>query len=143
MKTIRNAMFETNSSSVHTITLGVGDYTPSRLPLDKHGTITIYPGEFSWGPSVFTDAATKASYALTYIKTVSKSDSELKLLEQVIRSVTGKRVKFSADGDDDVWPWGYIDHQSVHTLKPIIQEKALQRFIFDPSSQLIIDNDNY
>ena len=47
MKLIRNSVFETNSSSCHSISIGKSDVYDSVTP-DEDGIIRIKPMEFGW-----------------------------------------------------------------------------------------------
>jgi hypothetical protein len=67
---IRIGMFETNSSSCHSIVIGCK--TPNQKLGDENGVITIEPDEFGWEIETYDDARTKASYCLTYAKQCQK-----------------------------------------------------------------------
>jgi hypothetical protein len=138
----RKGMFETNSSSTHSIVLSYENkFTPDKLPI-TNGEIHIYPGEFGWGPDEFTDAATKASYALTHVKDIECADS-LEMLRKVIEEETGLTAFFYPLGREEYYQWGYIDHQSRGVGSEAFEsERALRNFIFNPESILVIDNDN-
>jgi hypothetical protein len=142
-KKVRKGIFETNSSSCHSIILGKGDFerTGNRFDVEG-GVIRIYPGEFGWGPERFSDAATKASYALTWAKQ-AESEECLEMLETVIMEVTGYEVEF-AGSCVTYSPWGHIDHQSSEVGRELfVSEDVLENFIFNPNSILVIDNDNH
>lgn len=143
-KTIRKSVFETNSSSTHSITLGKGDFEISKKGLDVEGNIVrIYSGEFGWGPEKFNDAATKASYALTWAKGQVAEEHYLSMLRDVIEKVTGCEVVFYHCFDED-YSWGYIDHRSSNVGAEVFgSEEVLKNFIFNPNSVLRVDNDNH
>lgn len=62
MNTVRRRfVFETNSSSSHSISIVSGDYIPDKIYVDETGTCNIFPGEFGWEIEDFYDAASKAS----------------------------------------------------------------------------------
>lgn len=158
---IRRAVFETNSSSSHSITIVGGTYRPDRLHAED-GVVTIYGGKFGWGVEQFNDAATKASYCLVYAhgpeidleldgKTGESIETRrepthpelLERLRQVIASETGCEVEFNMRG-------GYIDHQSNGEYgtpgvcaEAFKTDETLRDFIFNPKSRLLIDNDNH
>lgn len=141
----REGVFETNSSSTHSICISPGDFKPDRIPVDENGVCRIWPGEFGWGYDRFTDAPTKASYAYVY----AQDDEELmRRLESVIRQATGAReVVFCRDAGE-FYPSGYIDHQSDRGDRDVgaaafENDERLHRFIFSPRSELVIDNDNH
>lgn len=142
MKVIRRGVFETNSSSTHTITIAPGEILPpDTLPVED-GVCRIYPGEFGWDIWDYWDAATKASYALTFAYQ-TKSEERLKLLKEVVQAETGLPVEFVEAGDK-FYARGYIDHQSDSVCAPaFVSKEALRAFIFNPKSKLHTDNDNH
>ncbi len=150
MKQIRHNAFETNSSSSHSITIVPGVFTPAPLPVDENGVCEIFAGEFGWEIETYTDAAVKASYALTWLMSQELSHHESldrqQMLMDVIQEHTGAtEVKFTqALGWDNQPNWGYIDHQSWNCGAEIWSSKEnLASFIFNPNSVLMTDNDNH
>jgi len=129
--TKRKAVFETNSSSSHSITIEIGTDWDNIIP-DDNGVIIILGSEFGWQVCSYDDAETKASYA--YQDRVSKS-----LLREVIKDYTGARkVKFEGRKD------GYIDHQSSGTAREICTNyEDTKNFIFNKDCILYTDNDNH
>ncbi len=129
-KLIREGVFETNSSSAHSISLGKDTgkaFVLDTIYPDSNGNITIYGGEFGWEFDRHHDARTKASYALT-------SGVSLDLLRDIIMEQTGaKSVSF--------WPGdGYVDHESVGVCPNDLE--SLREFIFNKNSWLFTGNDN-
>ena len=152
MKTVKRiGLFETNSSSSHSISIAQTLHYQTTLRnslarVDKtkilkdtlpisDGKVTIVQGEFGWGEERYTDAATKASYALTH---ASRNDpDQLAMLRRVLERECKCEVVFS-----DVE--GYIDHQSQGTAHEAFEsEEKLHQFIFNPASVLHIDHDNH
>lgn len=151
MKVIRESIFETNSSSTHSISIQGGNYIANTIPVDPTDNVCwIYSGEFGWGEDKFTSAAVKASYCLTYIKNCVPQELVSKLsrmLKKVIKQQTNHKVEFCPINWDKYKggpDWGYIDHQSEEVcLKAFESEESLRDFIFNPESILVIDNDNH
>lgn len=164
MEVIRVGVFETNSSSTHSICVRPRDARGrDTLPVDALGTCRVYPGEFGWEVEEFDDAPTKASYCLTHLKNArnyrdggDRFTGDLlryreQMLKEVIAEATGaKLVVFVQAGEDDDGHegWGYIDHQSIEykggACEPAWQSKeTLADFIFNRSSVLRTDNDNH
>lgn len=145
IRNIRPGVFETNSSSTHSICIS-GD---SNCVLDtlymENETVDIFSGEFGWEVEQYNDAPTKAAYCLTYIKSHDNNENEEKMLRKVIQEVTGaKTINFVPDGKDSFYKWGYIDHQSEDVCGEAFEsEEKLKAFIFNPHSYLITDNDNH
>lgn len=143
MKKIRIGVFETNSSSSHSITISaIGELT-DKFSVEDDGKFHIFPGEFGWGPSVHTDAQTKASYCYTHCKESSGSPEILVMLKKILEEHLGGEVVFEKS-TDDYHEYGYIDHQSSGTACEAFEtEELLANFIFNPKSVLVIDNDNH
>ncbi len=168
---IREGVFETNSSSSHSISIDHSDFTLSKMPFkaipeNDEGIIEIYPGEFGWEVESYHDAPSKASYCLTFIKGMDKRDRKVygdekpwvetesdnnnqylkheRMLKKAILEVTkAKDVSFVAR-EDGYYPWGYIDHQSDSVAAEAFEsEENLKAFIFNPKSILHTDNDNH
>jgi hypothetical protein len=134
----RRGVFETNSSSTHSVTIvqGVGDFVPDTLPM-LDGVCVVYPGEFGWEEEDYNDAATKASYALTYAR-YRDSLELLEMLTEVLREGTGVQcVEFRPASADEDYKWGYIDHQSLDCAQEVFESvDTLRAFIFNPASTL-------
>ena len=142
----RVGVFETNSSSTHSISIVGGEFTTDHLPIDG-GVCAIYPGEFGWDVETFYDAATKASYLLTYAKGAgTASDGLLDMLHRVVAAEMGVAVEFCPMAG--YYDWGYIDHQSGIGGSDVgadafASEDAMRAFIFNRASYLHTDNDNH
>lgn len=142
MQVVREKLFETNSSSSHSITLsGSPVVKPDDIFVEEDGTCRVYEGEFGWGIDEFSDAATKASYLYTYITRIAPQDSTGYLLERLHAAIK-KHVKCECVEFDDSKE-GYIDHQSADTAEFIFdRDKYIEDFIFNQGSTLLISNDN-
>ena len=139
MKTLRRNVFETNSSSSHSITVEVGSYWDTITP-DNDGVIRLIGGEFGWEIEEYNDAETKANYvALDFL--LCEMDDKFDMLIEVIQDYTGYHVENCIDLDS----WGtYIDHQSIGTAAHELHSKdGIKNFIFNKSSILYTDNDNH
>jgi hypothetical protein len=130
---IRKKVFETNSSSSHSISISEDDknFLLDYMIPDDTGTIELVGGEFGWEWERYTDAETKANYfALDNF-----NDREaLQDLADIITEQTGaKRVLLNISG--------YIDHQSVGTTR-CLSKAQIKNFIFNKKSILYTGNDN-
>ena len=140
----REKIFETNSSSTHSISIVGGVYTPDKFPLEG-GVCKVYPGEFGWDEDTFHSPAMKASYCLVFIKTILANDDRAnQMFIDVLKEQTHcESVEFVSDSKD-FYGWGYIDHQSDDVCGPAFSSKeTLRDFIFNPASYLHTDNDNH
>ncbi len=137
---IRQKVFETNSSSAHSLSLGLSeskDFVFDSLYPDEEGNIILTGGEFGWEYEKYNDALTKANYAA--VSTFYGLDPDL--LKEVILEQTGANdVILNISSDDDSPNWSYIDHQSVGNCPRTKDE--LRDFIFNKNSWLFTGNDN-
>lgn len=170
MLKIRYGVFETNSSSTHSISIAPGlapagiDLTADELwmlntlegagkalldcsliPRDD-GILEIKDVntmEFGWEERTYSDASTKAMYC--YIDQYLNKD-KVKMLEEVLMEQTlarSVRFHYNPEADCDSPMYGYIDHQSIGTSEPAFANKeTLRNFIFNKHSELGTDNDN-
>jgi len=146
-KLIRNNVWETNSSSCHSISIQKCDTNLyDRLYPNEDGLIELTGGEFGWGYDKYTDALTKANYIAVAIfllesaaKDYEEADEERKkifnyyslpefgaknylaakmIFEKVIRNQTRAEVVYNFSVAD--WNHSnhsYIDHQSFEDAK--------------------------
>lgn len=141
MKQIRRGVFETNSSSMHSITIADKEGLYDTLAVQDDGTVVLHSGEFGWDEETFTDAATKAAYCW---QTVMENEGLLKMLKEVILTQTGAIFVTMLPDNDEYWPYGYIDHKSSGiALDAFKSKETLREFIFNTNSELVIDNDNH
>jgi hypothetical protein len=146
---IRHSVFETNSSSSHSITISETPNMLQTITPDESGRIVLGTGEYGWGYEHYNDAETKADYAALFARNgqtwgedyriLTTDHNELMgVLEIVLKEQTGAtEIVFEDDG--------YIDHQSLDNdeLMDLFKNpSALRNWIFNPACELIIDNDN-
>lgn len=133
MKKVRKGIFETNSSSSHSIHIDsdVSLMDTSMIP-NEDGVIYISSGEYGWEWGKLTSAHEKASYCYT-------DNGDTDMIKKVIKEQTGaKKVKFRFDD-------GYsgIDHQSQgNSSEAFKDEDTLRNLIFNPKSIIYTGNDN-
>lgn len=136
---IRNGVFETNSSSCHSISISdeTQPFVFDTIYPDLDGKITIKGGEY--GRGVFTrhnDVKTKLSYALT--STLYGVDENM--LREIIQEQTGcDNIELLVSEDYNSPYFSYIDHDSVNIVPRTKEE--LRNFIFNKNSWLFIAYD--
>ncbi len=157
MLKIRRGVFETNSSSTHSISIvsglapdgvalsaeelemlnrldgGKGLLDCSMVP-DDDGVLRIdgFTTEFGWEIETYSDARTKAMYC--YIDQYARKD-RLRMLEEVLTEQTkATAVEFLCDPVSDLEAYehkynreGYIDHQSRGTSDSAFDSKEKLR----------------
>lgn len=129
---IRKSVFETNSSSTHSIHIDneTALMDTTLLP-NEEGEITLTGGEFGWEWQRYNDALTKANYA-----SIESSGANIDVLIQAIIEQTGSKLVNIIHTD-----WSYIDHQSAGLLMGMNLEE-LKNWIFNPNCWLVTGNDN-
>lgn len=155
MKTYRVNVFETNSSSSHSLILSnktlEDQYRCQTLAPDENGIIRLEGGEFGWEWERFTTAYWKANYLMVYALMYERfGDDSIKemLIDVIIEETGAKAVDILADVNHwDSEFSSYIDHQSYDDIRlkygDVITNKDVMRsFIFDVRSILVTGNDN-
>lgn len=138
MKNFRTSVFETNSSSTHSVSI----YAATKglydtIPPNEEGVIHLEGDDFGWEWQSYNDSLIKANYAAIFSR---KSPVYRDMLIEVIKDHTGaKEVTFGEAG--------YIDHQSDlseggDAIKAFDTPVTLKNFLFHPESWLFTGNDN-
>ncbi len=142
-KQVRQNVFETNSSSSHSISIEPSsDGLYDTIIPDEEGNIVLTGGEFGWGIDEYNDAITKANYCA--VDQLNNED-RIDMLKEVIKEQTGCNDVIIDISDSWRDPnYSYIDHESVGTsLEAFESKETLRDFIFSKNSVLYIDNDNH
>lgn len=146
MKKIRNKVFETNSSSVHSISIDKSGLEKNSFKLDKNGYIHIDYGSFDKCYELFETQYKKLSYLITccyYI--ASNSDSvidtyEFRLIQDAIKKYTNCNGIIIDNKNEP-----YIDHQSIPydgiKLINVYDEDAIINFVFNKYIRLQTTSD--
>jgi hypothetical protein len=154
MINIRQNIWESNSSSSHSININSDTSLLTSITPDSEGNIILNGGEFGWGWKKYNDALTKSNYAAVAVHlnySFFNNPSLKTMLVDVIKNQTGaKNVIFNINTDynDKSGLFSYIDHQSLDSyvnskIAKIFKSKEnLRNFIFNPKSILYIGNDN-
>jgi hypothetical protein len=133
-KIVRTGVFETNSSSSHSLSVAREDqeFVYDTIYPDQNGVINVTGEEFGWGWSKHNDSMTKLAYVFQ-----DAHESDYDLIKEVVMKQTGAtEVNFDENG-------GYIDHDGVGTTDDIrCNSEDLRNFIFNKNSWLFIGNDN-
>ncbi len=160
---IRIGVFETNSSSTHTLTIAGknnGEYftvdpkdvpdDPGLAALPGDNKVHVKLGEFGWECTAFNNAYDKLSYALTMV-VMTECDGQSVYDSKGFNDINKLiQTKLNCDGITiDNYPNGdyYIDHQSYDyysSLDDFLNEYGvtLEDFIFDKNIIVITKNDN-
>lgn len=155
MKTKRQSVFETNSSSMHSFTISdSAEY--KTIPLNSNNEIEISFWEFWRGYEKYREPIDFADYIAVYLFSNASIPSD-KIWEHIVDGYyvwdNEKILKFEKILKDQTWatavkyetgssrhPTWYIDHQSRDEAEEMCQD--IRESIFRWES-LVIDNDNH
>ena len=150
---VRKSVFETNSSSSHSLTLAKGDLVgqPFSSEVLRIGTLMLEKGEFGWGWRRFYETDEKVQYLFTQLfrddipqgdaaavtAELRGSEPRFDMLCRVIKDHTGLEVQVVPGSE------GYVDHESVSVGMELFRsENDLKQFLFSPESCIETGNDN-
>lgn len=146
---IRKGVFETNSSSSHSIVVMKEPYTTDEtLPdwrLRNEGIVHFpsYDLSFGWGKDILSNPYGRLCYAIaSYSDDDDKIDEICELCRKNVKGFNGFRFDHAEYGDGI--DRGYVDHLSYGLLQQTLDEcgVSLEEFIFNNRYIVIIDNDN-
>ncbi len=122
MKNIRSSIFETNSSSTHSITISIDiPLVLDTIEPDEDGRIILNGGKFTSYRSDINSAIDKANYyAVRCLWNKYDSEKKLERLSEIIRKQTGAKeviynIKFpDYYGDNDMYDDTYSEFDHDH-----------------------------
>ena len=165
---IRRNVFETNSSSIHSIAIVDNNktfrYTKEEAIKElcdhANGVIknrTLYYDKFpdtdkifSWGVDIFDDFYHKMLYSLIDLyseESFNDESSEFNELVSFLKKFLDiDKIEVNTKNEKFLTPFGEIDHQSTRLIYDVFQNNhdiLLTDFLVDTKYILIIDNDNH
>lgn len=135
---IRRNLFETNSSSVHSIVI-------TKEPLSNiPESLCITRKEFGWENRTYVNIENRVSYLYTGILGCFKNEEQESYVNRLIEFLEkfGIEVEIDHDNDSD---WYGIDHvyELIDFIKDIFNdEDYLFNYLFSPTSYIMTGNDN-
>ena len=135
---IRIGIYETNSSSSHSFSIGGSGRFSNTLEISKSGIIRIHGDSWYEGPKKTNEAEYKLSYLLCFIDTKCSSKTEAKELREcvydVVKDFTGARRIIYKEGDETV------DHQSLDIidLRDVRDPEFVKDFVFSEDTWLYL-----
>lgn len=161
MKLVRNGVFETNSSSAHSLAYGTDyilrgsrwdqstkehDFSNPMYRLDtvpdQYRGYTFYEwlGEFGWNGKYLRTPQEKFSYLLTQMADTSEElheSTDYETIKEMVEDIGCEIVR--CNGQD-----GYVDHESYGIVKPSLfkSKKDLITYLFNDNIRVYIENDN-
>lgn len=148
---IRNGVFETNSSSMHSLVIKkTGKFLTKEesikdIYIDENGKLKIYEFENSFDRSPFKmlySPEDKFLYLVaSYNNDKKKRENIIELFKEELKI---KEIDFPITYNKEV-NYGYIDHQSLGFVRNYIEknEISFKDFIFNNKYIVIIDGDEY
>lgn len=143
-KQIRSNIFETNSSSSHSLSCySISSFKPEYINidsfLDENGEIIITGGEYGWcGPNIKT-CKDKINYLWTYNQ-YKENPLTKEEFTNFLKSIFPSLVNVNYKDYDQYYENGYIDHQSFNLLDK--EHITSKEFLINPYF-IEIDNDNH
>lgn len=139
MRKIRKGVFETNSSSTHSICI-----TKNMLLNDLRTHLDFRMQDFGWECEEYHDAETKANYLYTALCNTEEHELILALKDTLNKNEITCTFE---DPEDKTWGGykAYIDHYSdlKNEFRNIcLDEESLMRYLFSKQSFIITGNDN-
>ena len=155
-KQIRKRVFETNSSSSHSLTVAPGDLVSQPFPdsVLRSGELSVRVNEYGWEWYRYYSPAHKISYLLTQITSGDLPDEDdleegesltdalraryekFNTLCNVVKAHTGVNILVVKSS-------GYVDHESVGLGMDLFgDEEKLKQFLFSKDSYVETGNDN-
>lgn len=144
MNKIRRNVFETNSSSVHSIVITKNETEP-------RNDVVFELGEFGWECEVYDSTDAKATYFYTAACSVCRTDVREKIREllepQGVRCIFKINPNFKNYGECFYLNNGSIDHSDDEELKEFVytllgDASLLVNYLFNPDSFVVTYNDN-
>lgn len=146
MRTVlRKGVFETNSSSVHSICIAKDSCTDQEYPEKLY----FKHGEFGWEYECYRTPEEKASYLYEAVCGIYENRADRENIKNQLFDILGKKgiiAEFEEDKEDEYgFREGYIDHcwEVKEWLDSVLHsEKRLMNFLFSDKSYVHTGNDN-
>lgn len=147
MNKIRYGMFETNSSSVHSICI-----TKKNKDLLKNAPkeLVFHHGDYGWKNAIYYDMQNKANYLYQTICDLywclpKEKEKALNKISKILLKYDILPIFSEKDVDEDGYEIGNVDHpydlgEWVESL--CRSERKLLRYLFSEESFVITGNDN-
>ena len=150
---IRYGMFETNSSSMHSVVVTKSE--PARIgsasvELEPDGTWRLLPSEleFDCDMQILDTFEDRVRYAIASLcGDVDPASAKLHLEEitSVVKEVLPNFTHFKIEPyvwDDECGLYGYVDDQSIGLVTEYLEHDTLEDFLLSNRTHIVISNDN-
>lgn len=139
---IRRNVFETNSSSVHSIAITPDGREPSNLPINEQGKIEVALGYFGKEDRLYTEQIDKLSYLMTCIYYMYCQDCVDMVEQREFQLIEKTLCKYSGAAGIEVVSVNnaYLDHQSIPygslEIINVWDEDEILNFVFNKNVML-------
>lgn len=144
MTKIRKGIFETNSSSSHSFSMGPEGRFGAVLPMDTDGVIHVQEDEWETNSCKTNDSLSKLSYLLAFAYTIGSWDdgSDFEKYRDFIFKVV---MDFTGATGIDWTPDSTIDHQSTDIIDPrdLLDPEFIKEFVFNEGTWIYTIWDSY
>jgi len=163
-RVMRDNVWETNSSSMHTVTVR------GKRNINNHyrinDIIEVYLDEYGWDGDPCDDFMSKLAYAMSMVlhteyPSFNHYDEDFIVDQEILEELPGYQLLINAirehgycerivikRRDGAYYPYGYIDHQSFEdysSLQDFLDDWHVdaETLLFDDNVTIWIDNDNH
>lgn len=163
-RVMRSNVWETNSSSMHTVTIQGKRNINQYYRVDD--MIEVSLGEYGWDGDPCDDFMSKLAYAMSMVLNTeypgfSIYDDDFVVNQEILEELPGYKTLINAIRehgycekivierlDGAYYPYGYIDHQSFEdysSLQDFLDDWHVdaEQFLFADNVTVWIDNDNH
>ena len=163
-RVMRSNVWETNSSSMHTVTVRGKRNINSNYRINN--VIEIYLEEYGWDGDPCDDLSSKLAYAMSMVlhteyPSFNHYDEDFIVDQEILEELPGYQLLLNAirehgycekivikRRDGAYYPYGYIDHQSFEdysSLQDFLDDWHVdaETLLFDDNVTIWIDNDNH
>lgn len=145
MTKIRKGIFETNSSSSHSFSMGPEGRFGAVLPMGSDGVIHVPEDEWDTSSGKTNDSLSKLSYLLAFAYTIGSWDEDGSDFEKYRDFIYKVVMDFTGATGIDWTPDSTIDHQSTDIIDPrdLLDPEFIKEFVFNEGTWIYTIWDSY
>ena len=145
MTKIRKGIFETNSSSSHSFSMGPEGRFGAVLPMGSDGVIQVPEDAWDTGSGKTNDSLSKLSYLLAFAYTIGSWNEDGSDFEKYRDFIYKVVMDFTGATGIDWTPDSTIDHQSTDIIDPrdLLDPEFIKEFVFNEGTWIYTIWDSY
>lgn len=145
MTKIRKGIFETNSSSSHSFSMGPEGRFGAVLPMGSDGVIQVPEDAWDTGSGKTNDSLSKLSYLLAFAYTIGSWNEDGSDFEKYRDFIYKVVMDFTGATGIDWTPDSTIDHQSTDIIDPrdLLDPEFIKEFVFNEGTWIYTIWDYY